>query len=74
MLEVIEEIYEDSRGKYGYLRVTQELKNQSYSVNKKRVQRIMQENDLSDIPPRIKYNSYKGTVGKKAPNILLYLK
>ncbi|MBQ2658047.1 MAG: IS3 family transposase [Erysipelotrichaceae bacterium] len=70
LLGVIEDIYEANKGKYGYLRVTQELKNRGYNVNKKRVQRIMQENALAAMPPKVKYNSYRGTVGKIAPNIL----
>jgi putative transposase len=58
---------------YGYRRVTLELHNRGWKVNHKRVQRIMQEHCLQSIAytkKKRKYNSYKGTVGKIAPNRL----
>ena len=48
-----------------------ELRNQGYIINKKKVQRIMQKLNLqvsSFTRKSRKYNSYKGTVGKVAPN------
>ena len=56
---------------YGYRRVLGELRNQGYSVNKKKVQRIMQKLGLqvnSFTRKSRKYSSYKGKVGTVAPN------
>ena len=56
---------------FGYSRVWGELKNQGIKVNKKKVQRIMQKLKLqvtSFTRKSRKYSSYKGNVGKIAPN------
>lgn len=56
---------------YGYRRIWGELRNQGFTVNKKRVQRIMQKLNLqvtSYIRKSRKYSSYKGKVGVVAPN------
>lgn len=56
---------------YGYRRMTGELKNQGYAVNKKKVQRIMQKLCLQVTSFRRKsrkYSSYKGKVGTVVPN------
>ncbi|WP_242967397.1 IS3 family transposase [Fastidiosipila sanguinis] len=56
---------------YGYRRVTGELRNHGYYVNKKKVQRIMQKLVLqvtSFTRKSRKYSSYKGKVGTVAPN------
>lgn len=68
--EMIEGIFLENHRKYGSPRITQELKNQGYQVNKKRVERIMRENRISAVPKRRRYRSYRGTVGRIAPNIL----
>ncbi len=56
---------------YGYRRMTGELKNQGWNVNKKKVQRVMQQLGMqvrSFTRKSRKYSSYKGTVGTIAPN------
>ena len=56
---------------YGYRHMTGELKNQEFCVNKKKVQRIMQNLKLQVTAftrRSRKYSSYKGTVGTIAPN------
>lgn len=56
---------------YGYRRVCGELRNRGTVVNKKKVQRIMQKLKLqvnSYTRKSRKYSSYKGRVGKVAPN------
>ena len=61
----------DTHKNYGYRRVTGELRNQGYYINKKKVQRIMQKLDLqvtSFTRKSRKYSSYKGKVGTVAPN------
>jgi putative transposase len=72
LLNEIIDIKEDNQA-YGYRRVTDELHNRGNLVNHKRVQRVMQENGLQSTAyskKTRKYNSYKGTVGKIAPNRL----
>lgn len=66
----ISAIYHEHKGRYGYRRITHELHNEGQSVNHKKVQRIMTELGLKSIVRMKKYRSYKGTVGKIAPNIL----
>ena len=46
------------------------LRNRGHKVNHKKVQRIMKELGLKCLVRMKKYRSYKGTVGKIAPNIL----
>ncbi|MCF1285305.1 IS3 family transposase [Streptococcus sinensis] len=67
----IQAIFKDHKGNYGYRRVHLELRNRGYSINHKKVQRLMQVLGLSArIRKRKKYKSYKGEVGKKAPNLI----
>ncbi|EEO6567626.1 IS3 family transposase, partial [Listeria monocytogenes] len=54
-------------------RMTQELKRRGYQVNKKKVQRLIQKLQLqvyAFTKKSRKYNSYKGTVGKIARNLV----
>ncbi|EJR26359.1 hypothetical protein IIG_05401 [Bacillus cereus VD048] len=44
--------------------------NPGYKINHKKVQRIMKELGLKSLVRIKKYRSYKGKVGKIAPNIL----
>ena len=56
---------------YGYRRITGELTNQGWCVNKKKVQRIMQKLSLQVTcftRKSRRYSSYKGKVGTIAPN------
>ena len=56
---------------YGYRRMYGELRNQGYIVNKKKVQRIMQKLGIqvtSYTRKSRRYNSYKGKIGRMAPN------
>ena len=56
---------------YGYRRIKGELGNRGFRVNKKKVQRIVQKLGLqvtSFMHKSRKYSSYKGKVGKVAPN------
>jgi putative transposase len=63
-------IYHRHSGRLGYRRITDVLQEKGYDVNKKKVLRIMRELGLQCIVRMKKYNSYKGEVGKAAPNIL----
>ena len=67
---VIIAIYHENEGRYGYRRITMELHNRGYIINHKTVQRLMKELRLKCMVRVKKYRSYKGEVGKIAPNLL----
>jgi putative transposase len=48
----IQQIFLAHRRRYGYRRVTKELRRQGWLVNRKRVQRLMQEDNLLAIQPK----------------------
>ncbi|HFO0449283.1 TPA: IS3-like element ISBth10 family transposase [Bacillus paranthracis] len=68
--ELIQAIYNEHDGCYGYRRIRDELMNRGHKVNHKKVYRLMKELGLKCLVRMKKYRSYKGTVGKIAPNIL----
>ena len=96
--ERICEIFKESKGRYGYRRVTLQLRNEGFTINHKTVERLMNEHGLmlgecTDNSLRLEYlepkeghgifyaselgrvalercRTYKGTIGKIAPNIL----
>ena len=74
IIERIKDIVKESKGRYGYRRVSKVLRlKYGLIVNHKKVLRIMKENGLlcKKFKNRVrKYNSYKGTVGKIAKNIV----
>jgi putative transposase len=66
----IHTIFHEHRGRYGYRRITQALRNLGQCVNHKTVQRLMGELGLKSLVRPKKYKSYKGEVGRTAPNRL----
>lgn len=66
----IQTIYHENQGRYGYRRITMELHNQGYRINHKTVQQLMKVLGLKCMVRMKKYCSYKGQVGKIAPNII----
>ena len=67
----IQSIYTEHKGNYGYRRMTLELRNRSFVVNHKKVQRLMKVLGLTArIRRKRKYSSYQGEVGKKADNLI----
>ena len=67
----IQAIFTEHKGNYGYRRMTLELRNRSYIVNHKKVQRLMRVLGLSArIRRKRKYSSYQGEIGKKADNLI----
>ena len=68
--EEITAIYYENKGRYGYRRVTAELRNRNLPLNHKTVQRLMKKLGLTCRVRMKKYHSYKGEVGKIAPNLL----
>lgn len=67
---VITQIYQENKGRYGYRRITLELRNRKYTVNHKTVQKLMKQLELKCMVRIKKYKSYRGKVGKIAPNLL----
>ena len=63
-------IYHENKGQCGYRHITTELHNYGFSINHKTVQRLMKELGLVCRVRMKKYRSYKGEVGKIAPNLL----
>lgn len=58
------------KGRYGYRRITLALRNEGYGINHKTVRKLMRKMGLASCLRSKKYQSYKGTYGKIAPNIL----
>lgn len=68
--ERINSIYSKHKGRYGYRRITNELKLQGIAINHKTVLRLMKSLGLKSLVRVKKYKSYKGEQGRIAPNIL----
>jgi len=66
----INKIYHENKGRYGYRRITLELRNRGFTINHKTVQRLMKKINLVCSVRIKKYKSYRGEVGKIAPNII----
>jgi len=66
----INKIYHENKGRYGYRRMTLELRNRGFTINHKTVQRLMKKLNLVCRVRIKKYKSYRGEVGKIAPNII----
>ena len=50
--------------------MTIELRNRGFVINEKKVARIMKKYHISAEPRKMKYCSYRGEVGVKAPNVI----
>ncbi len=68
--EQITDIFHENKGRYGYRRITMEMHNRGYVINHKTVLRLMKETKIKCMVRIKKYRSYKGEVGKIAPNLL----
>jgi len=68
--QAIRQICAEHKGRYGYRRVTLTLRQHGYPTNHKLVMKLMQEEHLSCELRLKKYRSYRGEVGKVAPNRL----
>ncbi|MEN9908873.1 MAG: hypothetical protein RLZZ540_2022 [Bacteroidota bacterium] len=67
---LIHQIYHQHKGRFGYRRITLEIKNKGILINHKTVLRLMNLLGLKSLIRVKKYKSYKGQQGKIAPNIL----
>ena len=68
--EMIKSIFHDHKGRYGYRRITAEMRNNDINLNHKTVQRLMVQMGLKSQIRKVRYRSYKGEVGRIAPNII----
>jgi putative transposase len=68
--ELIKSIYHKHKGRYGYRRITDEIKNKGFIINHKTVLKLMKSLGLKSLIRIKKYKSYKGDQGEIAPNIL----
>ena len=59
-------IFHKHKGRYGYRRITLELRNEGRLINHKTVKKLMDELGLKSEVRKVKYRSYKGEVGKTA--------
>jgi len=68
--KMIQNIFHENQGRYGYRRITLELKNRGIVINHKTVQNLMKNLGLKCMVRIKKYRSYKGEVGKVAVNLI----
>ena len=63
-------IYERHKGRYGYRRITDELRNAGSQINHKAVQRVMNLLGLKSLVRPKKYRAYRGQFNVEVANIL----
>lgn len=66
--EDILKIYHENKGRYGYRRITLALRHLGYFINHKKVQRLMGCLGIKSLVRIKKYRSYRGEIGRIAPN------
>jgi len=66
----IRTVYEHHKGRYGYRRIAATLRQSGQIVNHKTVQRLMGQLKLKSLIRAKKYRSWRGEVGRIAPNLL----
>ena len=71
LIEEIKEVFDSSKGRYGVRRVAAGLRSLGVVVNHKKVQRLMAKLGLSAKRKAVHYNSYRGSVGKVADDLII---
>ena len=66
----IQTVFDAHKGRYGYRRVTAAIRQLGRRVNHKTVQRLMVKMGLKSLVRPKKYRSYKGSVGRTAPDLI----
>jgi transposase InsO family protein len=66
----IVEIYYENHGRYGYRRIQKAMQIEGYVISGKSVRKLMKEAGIKCEVRMKKYKSYKGQVGRIAPNLL----
>lgn len=75
--EIMNEIicrYYENKGRYGYRRITLDLRRDGWNVNHKTVKRLMTRMGLFGVTPKSKYKSYKGDMNGTVKSQLLIKK
>ncbi|MDV5172111.1 IS3 family transposase [Photobacterium rosenbergii] len=67
---LVQSIYHEHKGRYGYRRVHLELRKRNIMLNHKTVQKLMAQLSLKPTVRPKKYRSYRGECGNIAPNVL----
>lgn len=72
IMDRIKELFEEHKHRYGYRRITAQLKREGFKINHKKVKRLMSKMHLFGIAIRkkFKYSSYRGNVGKIKPDLV----
>ena len=70
IMDLIQNIFYENKQRYGFKRITAELRNRGYLINRKKVLRLMTKLGLRAIRIKEKYHSYIGEVGHIADNII----
>ena len=68
--ESIIRLYPEHKGRYGYRRITVEMNKIGYAINHKTVLKLMNICGIKSQVRLRKYCSYKGQIGRIAPNLL----
>lgn len=68
--EMIKSIFHSHKERYGYRRVTIEMRNRGIIINHKTVRRLMSDMGMKSVVRRVRYRSYRGNTGRTAPNII----
>lgn len=68
--QMIKTIFDQHKGRYGYRRIADELRNRGQQLHENTVLKLMNKLGLQSLQRRKKYVSYKGEVGETAPNRL----
>lgn len=66
----IRTVYDHHQGRYGYRRITATIRQAGHVINHKTVQRLMEQLQLKSLVRPKKYRSWRGEVGRVAPNLL----
>ncbi len=72
IMNTIIDIFYTHKKRYGYRRIALELANIGYTVNHKKVKRLMSIMGLYALTPKAKYKSYKGDMNGTVKNQLLH--
>lgn len=66
----IKYLFDLHKGRYGYRRITQTLRNEGHKINHKTVEKLMRLLGLKCTIRKVRYRSYKGQIGRIAPNVI----
>ena len=69
-MDLIQNIFYENKQRYGFKRITAELRNRGYLINHKKVLRLMSKLGLRAVKKKQKYHSYIGEVGHIADNLV----